>query len=135
MKWYPTALVGGKLILPIFSSGQKHFRVNQSKLSLQKAENDVKILGQALSLEQASARVRYQNAVLSMNAQKQNMALAQQVYEVSKIKYQEGVGSNLELLDAETQLKSAQTNYYNAVNQSLMAKIDMEQSKGNYEIK
>ena len=45
------------------------------------------------------------------------------MYRVSKIKYESGVGSNLEMITAETMLKEAQTNYFNALFDALVSKI------------
>jgi outer membrane protein TolC len=52
------------------------------------------------------------------------------VYRVSKIKYEQGIGSNLEILNAEASLKEAQTNYYNALYEALIAKVDYEMATG-----
>jgi len=44
------------------------------------------------------------------------MALAEKVARVTKIKIpKQGVGSNIEVVDAESSLKEAQVNYYNAL--------------------
>jgi len=63
--------------------------------------------------------------------QEQNLNLARDVVRTSKLKYDQGVGSNLEVLDAETSLREAQTNYYNAIYDAIIAKIDYEVAMGN----
>ena len=62
--------------------------------------------------------------------QRKNMNLAQHVYDVAQKKYQSGVGSNLEIVNAETSLKEAQTNYYNASFDMIVAKIDYQKAIG-----
>jgi outer membrane protein TolC len=57
--------------------------------------------------------------------------LAEDVARVTKIKYEQGVGSNLEVVTAETALKEAQTNYYNALFDALVAKIDFDKANGS----
>ena len=53
------------------------------------------------------------------------------MYDVSKIKYTEGVGSNSEVVTAETALKEAHTNYYSALYDYLIAKVDWDRANGN----
>ena len=65
-----------------------------------------------------------------MAAQKENMELAEEVYTTAKIKYEEGVGSNSEVINADTDFKEAQTNYYNALFNALIAKVELEKAYG-----
>ena len=72
-----------------------------------------------------------QNAASSLENQKKNILIAEDVVRVSKLKYEQGVGSNLEMITAETSLKEAQTNYFNALFDALVAKIDFDKANGN----
>ena len=72
-----------------------------------------------------------QNASASLENQKKNIALAEEVYRLSKLKYEQGLGSNIEMLTAETALKESQTNYFNALFDALVAKIDFDKANGN----
>jgi len=128
--WFPTAIVGATVKMPIFTSGQRHFKIQQAKLSLQKAENNIDFIKKSIDLEFASSVTMLQNASSSLAIQKKNIELAEDVFRVSKIKYDQGVGSNLEILTAETALKEAQTNYYNALFDALVAKIDFDKANG-----
>ena len=84
----------------------------------------------AAELEARSAAVNYNNAYLTLERQKKNMELAQHVYEVSRKKYESGVGSNTEVVNAQSSLTEAQTNYYNSVFDMLVAKIDYLKATG-----
>jgi outer membrane protein len=129
-RWYPTAVIGGTLSVPIFTGTQRHYRVQQARLNVIKTENNMSSLQNAIALEVSTASVNYQNAYGSLKVQQKNMELAQEVYRVSKLKYEQGVGSNLEVITAETSLKEAQTNYYNALFDALIAKVDYEKANG-----
>ncbi len=129
--WYPTGIIGATLNLPIFDGFQKHYKSQQAKLKIQKTENTIKGFESAMDLDVASASVNYQNAQSSLSTQKKNIELAENVYTVSKIKYTEGVGSNSEVVTAETALKEAQTNYYSALYDYLIAKVDWDRANGN----
>lgn len=128
--WYKIALVGGTLNLSVFDGLQRHNRIQQAKIAVLKGENNLKNIELAAELEANIASVSYTNAFASMKTQKKNMELAQHVYEVAQQKYSQGVGSNIEVVTAETSLKEAQTNYYNAVYDLLVAKIDYQKAIG-----
>lgn len=131
-RWYPTALIGGTIKLPIFNGLQRNAKNQQAKLSLQKAENNMDFIKKSIDLELASSIASLQNASISFENQKKNISIAEDVVRVTKIKYEQGVGSNLEMITAETALKEAQTNYYNALFDALIAKIDFDKANGNF---
>ena len=83
-------------------------------------------------MQVSSSRSSLANAISALKIQEQNLELANSVTNTSKIKYDQGVGSNLEVLNAETSLKEAQSNYYNALYDAIIAKIDLDQSLGNF---
>lgn len=129
-KWYGFSLFGASLNIPIFSGLQRTYKVQQAKLSLMKIENNTRLLESSIQLEAKQARSTLDNAIKSLNAQKENMDLATNVARVTKIKYEQGVGSNIEVIDAETSLRESQTNYYNALYDALVAKVDLDKAYG-----
>lgn len=130
-RWYPTALIGAKVTMPIFTGLQRSAKNQQAKLSLQKSENNIEFIKKSIDLELSSSMTILQNASVSLENQKKNIALAEEVYRLSKLKYEQGVGSNIEMLTAETALKESQTNYFNALFDALVAKIDFDKANGN----
>jgi len=130
-KWFPTSLIGAKVSMPIFTGFQRHSRNQQAKLSLLKAENNLDFIKNSIDLELASSAAVLQNAAASLENQKKNIEIAEEVVRVSKLKYEQGVGSNLEMITAETSLKEAQTNYFNALFDAMVAKIDFDKANGN----
>lgn len=129
-KWYSYSTFGLSLNIPIFSGLQRTYRMQQSKLALQQIENQSAILKSSIALETNSAGKIYENSLKTLTSQKENMKLAANVARVTKIKYEEGVGSNLEVIDAESSLKEAQINYYNALYDALIAKVDLDKAYG-----
>lgn len=134
-RWFPITVVGLQVNLPIFDGGQRHYRIQQAKIGIAKAENDLLFIQRTIDMQQTVARVTLQNAAATLAAQKANMELAQSVYDVTKKKYEQGVGSNIEVLNAETSLKEAQTNYFSALYDAVTAKVDYDKSMGNLTIK
>lgn len=128
--WFKVAVIGGTLNFSLFDGLQRHNRIQQAKIAMLKGENQIKNLELAAELETKVAEITYENAFVSLQTQKRNMDLAQHVFDVSQKKYEQGVGSNLEVTTAQTSLKEAQTNYYNSVYDMLVAKIDYQKAIG-----
>ena len=129
--WYPTALIGATLSLNLFDGFQRHYKIEQAKLDFKKGENNLKNIQLAIELEGTSAAVNYNNALSSLQIQKRNLELAKNIYNVSQKKYEQGVGSNLEVINAQTSLKESETNYFNVVYDMLVYKIDYLKATGN----
>ena len=130
-KWYPTGLLGATLNIPIFDGLQKHAKIRQCELERDKIKNEIGNFENAATLQIRNSRLTLQDAIRSLDIQEQNLVLAKDVVRTSKVKYDQGVGSNLEVLNAETSLKEAQSNYYNAIYSAIIAKIDYEIAMGN----
>ena len=79
----------------------------------------------------AQSNTGVQNSLDRLNTQRRNYDLATEVSRVTKIKYQQGVGSNIEVTNAEAALKEAQTNYYAALYDLLIAKVDLDVASGS----
>lgn len=129
-KWYSYAMYGVTLNVPLFGGFQNTYRVQQSKYSLLKAENNIVNLKQSIDLEVKQAATNYLNAVKSLKSQEENKSLAENIARITKIKYEQGVGSNIEVIEAESSLKEAQVNYYNSLYDAVIAKIDLDKAYG-----
>jgi outer membrane protein TolC len=129
-KWYPYMSIGVSLNVPIFSGLQRSYKVQQEKLALQKIENSERQLKSNIDLQINEAISLFTNSKETLQWQQENSDLAAKVAEVTRIKYAEGVGSNFEVVEAETTLRESQVNYYNALFDALVAKVDLEKAYG-----
>jgi outer membrane protein len=129
-RWFKTTLIGAKLSVPIFDGLQKNARIQTAKLNIQKTENDLANLRNGISLGVNSASVQYENAYRTLELQRNNLDLAREVVRVTQIKYNEGVGSNIEVINAETSLREAQTNYFQALYTLMVTQIDLRKAQG-----
>jgi outer membrane protein len=129
-RWFATEILGAKLTVPIFDGLQKNARIQQAKLTLQKTKNDENNLKNLIDFQVQSAKITYENSYKTVEEQKQNMELAQEVARVTQIKYKEGVGSNLEVVTAETSLRESQTNYFDALYSLIIARTDFLKAQG-----
>jgi outer membrane protein TolC len=129
-KWYPYMSIGVSLNVPIFSGLQRSYKVQQEKLALQKIENSERQLKSNIDLQINEAISLFTNSKETLQWQQENSDLAAKVAQVTRIKYAEGVGSNFEVVEAETTLRESQVNYYNALFDALVAKVDLEKAYG-----
>jgi len=129
-QWYPFAMIGATLNIGIFDGFQTNARIQQAKINVLKTQNSSNQLKQSMELEAQSAVVVYKNAAASLEMQKKNIELARNIFETVKKKYEQGVGSSLELNTAENDLRQAETNYYNSLYDLIIAKIDHQKATG-----
>jgi outer membrane protein len=129
-RWYPIGIIGGTLQWNLFDGLQRERKIRQANLAIKKADLDLQNITLALSLEAENGRTNLQNAIASLKSQKANLELANEVVRISKLKYDQGIGSNLEVVNAETSLKEALTNYYSALYDALVAKVDLDKAMG-----
>lgn len=127
---YPYSYIGLSLNVPIFNGGQRKYQLKESQITVLKSQNDLENIKNAISLEASSSRVTFQNSLESLNNQKRSRELAEEVLNVSKIKYQQGVGSSIEVTQAQTDLESADNQYIQALYNALISKVDMDKAYG-----
>lgn len=128
--WQNYSMVGLQLDVPIFSSMRRKHRITQSKITIEKLENNLSMLEQSIEVETLQHKMTLKNNLKSIQIQDENMDLAKEVYNTTKLKYDEGMASNYEVVDAETSLKEAQTNYYAALYDAIMSNIALEKAAG-----
>ncbi|AWW29665.1 TolC family protein [Echinicola strongylocentroti] len=128
--WFTGAFVGVTLSVPIFDGLAKAKRIQQNRIQLQQIENQLDMLDDNIEVERFQARTNLQNNLKTLDVQRENMELATEVYEISRIKYSEGVGSNLEVVEADSDLVEAEINYYSALYDALISKVDLEKALG-----
>ncbi|MGZ3821258.1 MAG: TolC family protein [Mucilaginibacter sp.] len=127
---FPSSYIGLTLNIPIFTGFQHVNQLRQSQITVLKAENNLILLKNALNLEASKAKITYINGLQSLNSQKQNQQLAAEVLRVSKIKYQQGVGSSIEVTQAQTALDDADNKYIQGLYDALVSKVDLDKAYG-----
>jgi len=128
--WYTTSFIGLKLAIPIFNGFMKSAKIMEAKYTLEQSKNSLQAAKEMVDYNVTQSRTKMKSAMITMDNQKQNTGLAEQVYTTTKKKYEQGLGSNQEIYDAQTELQVAQNNYYNSVYDAIAAKIDYLQATG-----
>ena len=128
--WFTTSLIGLRLSVPIFDGFARSSRVQKAKIEVQRSNNSLEQLKSSIDNDVAQARLKITAAVVTMDNQKKNIELAEKVYNTTKIKYEQGLGNNQEIYNAQAELKIAQNNYYGALYDAIIAKIDYQKATG-----
>lgn len=127
---YPTSVIGFTLSWNLISGGQRIYQVRNARLAVTKTENDLQNLKNGITQEISASQKLYTNSLRSVENQQRNLSLSEEILRVSKIKYEQGVGSSLEVTTAETALKEAQNNYITALYDLLISKVDLDKAAG-----
>jgi outer membrane protein len=128
--WYNSNLVGLNLNVPLFDGFQRKHKTRQAQYTLEKTNNILDNTKKAIDFERNAAQINLRNAIINMDAQQKNLELAERVYNTTKKKYEQGLGSNFEVLTADTELQRAQGNYFEALYQAVVAKVSYLKATG-----
>lgn len=129
-KWYGYSTVGFKMSWSLFTGLQRNFQIQQEKLNLKKIENQVASLKMTIEMDVKRADDNLRTALDQLDVQHENKDLAHQIYETTRTKYEQGVGSNIEVIEADNSLKEAQTNYYSALYDAILAQLELKKALG-----
>ncbi|OYZ01779.1 MAG: transporter [Sphingobacteriia bacterium 28-36-52] len=122
--WFTSSSIGVNIAVPIFSGFAKDARIKKAKIELEQTNNQLENLKLNIDQSVEQARLKYKTAVATLDFQKNNMALAEKVYQQTKKKYEAGTGSNTEINASDVDLKAAQTNYISALYDAIIARVD-----------
>ena len=128
--WYNTNQVGLSVSVPIFDGFSKKHKIQQSRYTLQKIENTLDQAKKGIDLEITVARNTLTNAILNLDMQEENMNLAEKVYNTEKKKYEAGLGSSFAILQSDTNLQQAQSNYFKSLYDAIIARISYLKALG-----
>lgn len=128
--FYPTTIVGLQMNVPIFDGFDKASKIKKSKIDVEKFKLQLNDLKRGIYLEVVNARAIYKNAQIRLSSQDKNIALAEKILLTTQIKYKEGVGSSLEMTQAEQELYRTQANRLNALYELVVAKADLDKALG-----
>lgn len=127
---FPSSYVGLTAGFPIFQGGKRRINVRSAELQLARADWDLVDLEEQINSQYAQALAAYKGALAAYRASKANVALAQEVYDVIQLQYRSGVKTYLEVITSEADLRTAQINYFNALNLVLASKVDAQRALG-----
>jgi outer membrane protein len=129
-KWFPSSNIGLNISIPIFDGFGRAARVQQARIRLQQSQNDLDSLKLGIDRDVNIALNNYRSAISTLDNQRRNIQLAEQVYSQTTLKQREGLGSQTEITSAQVDLQLAQNNYILSLYDAINAKIDFLKATG-----
>lgn len=129
-QWYDYSAIGLKLSVPVFSGFRRVSQIRQSELTLENTKQNLFINARAYELQLQNSQVQLNSSYINLETTKENLELANEVVEMTSLQYEKGTVGLSDYLNADFSKKEAQSNYINSLLKYLIARIDIEQSKG-----
>nr|WP_068888103.1 TolC family protein [Pedobacter panaciterrae] len=128
---YGSSAVGLTLKVPIFNGFLTRSKVRQADVDIKKAKEDRRESTNSLNLAYENAKIQLRNNLNTINAQKKNAELADEIYRSTQNNYNNGLANLTDLLDTENSLTEAQNSYIQALLNYKIAEIQLIKSNGN----
>lgn len=129
-KYWSSSILGLSLNMPIFNGMVRQKQIKETRLNIEKTQNNIDNVKNAIEFQASVARNTLKNAMLQAQSQKRNMDVANDVLELARKKYKAGVGSNLEVTTAQTELLRAQSSYFSSLLEITNAEADLKKALG-----
>jgi outer membrane protein TolC len=127
---YKSGYYGLTLSIPIFQGTKRLQNLSKAKLQSTRTDLDIENTTNTINTEYVQALAEYKSNYTNWLLLKQNVDLAKDVYKVVSLQYREGIKVYLDVIVAQSDLRTAELNYYNALFQLLSSKIDLEKALG-----
>jgi outer membrane protein TolC len=128
--WRPdfTASIG--VTVPIFSGFKRGADVELAQVELRQSQLQLSQLRESVQLEYERARGERERARSSIAARRRTVDQAQRVYDLTVLRYEKGLATQLETSDARLALLQARTNLAQAISDFFVADAQMTKALG-----
>ncbi len=114
----------------IFDNQVTQAQVNQEKASIRRAEAELKDKLAAVKLDVRTAYLNLRAAEENINTMKEALTKAEEDLRIEEVRYSAGVGTNLEVMDAQDKLVTAKGDYITALYNYNTSKASLEKAMG-----
>jgi len=122
--------VGVRVTVPIFQGFARTSRVDQRRAGLRTAQINTAFARSAAENEVRTLIDQLEEARLRAAAQARAVQQATRGFEISRAQFREGLGSRLDLTDAEVALRQSEFNYARAVHDFLVSSSRLDEATG-----
>ncbi len=123
-EYFPSSFIAFRIKVPIYAGGYNNAKIQEAQISFQQTQNSLEQLKTSIDNDVTQSRISMKSALSTLDNQRQNIELAQEVYDAAKLKYDQGLGSNQEISTAQADLVTAQNNYFSSLYDAVNARID-----------
>lgn len=129
-KWGDAWQAGVQGMWPIFDGFRREGQIIQEKARLRQAQIGLVDTEETALFELTQAMLSMENAEEFVQSQQLNMTRATEGLRLADVGYQQGVNTQVELIDAQAALTTARVNYYQAIYSHVSAKLALQRAMG-----
>ncbi|MFO7976253.1 MAG: TolC family protein [Candidatus Hydrogenedentota bacterium] len=115
----------------IYAGGKRKHDVLEARSQVTSLEHQLSDLHRLVELDVTQAHISIQDAMAKMESERGIVALAQEGLRLAELRFQEGVGTQSEILDAELALTNAQSSLFKSLREFAVANASLERAMGN----
>ncbi|MCS7253292.1 MAG: TolC family protein [Armatimonadota bacterium] len=115
---------------PLFDSGRVDAQVEQAKAELRSAMEILSATEKQVALEVRQSLLNWRSAQERLKAATAALEQAEEAYRIAKLRYEAGVGTNVEVLDTQVALTRARTNLVRAFHDLHRSAADFDYAVG-----
>ena len=127
---FASSNIGIQLAMPVFQGNKRVLQIRQAELQSKRVDWDMVLLKNRVNAQYAQAVAIYKGNLSNYKALKENVVLADDVYKTLNLQYRSGIRTYLDVIIAESDLRTTQLNFYNALFQLLQSKFDVQKALG-----
>ena len=124
--WAESFMVGLSLQYTLFDGFRRSARIEQATIDKDKVDLNKRKLEDGLKIRAIQAVNSMEEAKKRIKAQEKSLEQAEKTLKIAQSRFKNGVGTQLELIDGQSALTMAKTNYAQAIYDYLSAKADWE---------
>ncbi|CAI9673257.1 TolC family protein [Elizabethkingia anophelis] len=132
--WPRTSFLGLQISVPIFNGGQSKSRINQARILTQQEQVRLNDLKDEIKTTLASIISKWKEATSQLEIQVTTVQSAELNHQMTEDRFKNGLGSRLELTDAELALTQAKINYLQAVYNLRILHTELQHALGVLEL-
>lgn len=125
-----TSFLGLQLTLPIFNGNRTQSQISQAKIKAEQEDIRLKSLKDEVKTELATIISKWKEANTQMDIQVATVQSAELNHLMMDDRFKNGLGSRLELTDAELALTQAKINYLNAIYNLRILHLELQHALG-----
>jgi outer membrane protein TolC len=130
IEWGHAWQAGLTATLPIFDGFSREGQIVSQKARLKQAQIGLVDAEETALFELTKSQLGIENAVEFVESQRLNLTRAREGLRLAEVGYREGTNTQVEMIDAQAALTTAQANYYQAIYSHVIAKLDLQKAMG-----
>jgi outer membrane protein len=131
---YPNSLIGLRVSMPLFQGTKRIQQLRRAQLQEKRLDLDIANTKNRINTEFEDALANYKSNLNELETTKRNEAIAEEVYRIIKLQYDEGIKPYLDLILAEAEIRTTQLSYLNILYRVLVSKLEIERATGTINV-